>query len=346
MANIHDVAKKAGVAPITVSRVINNSGYVSDNVRKKVNAAIAELGYVPNVLARSLKSKRTNTLALVFTDITNPFFNILARGVEDTASDAGFNVIFCNTDESQEKEDNYIQLLLQKQVDGILLVPAASNTKSIGLIQEQKTPLVILDRRVPFKNVDIVRGDSEGGAYQITKYLIELGHRRIAAFSGPKEVSTADDRLQGYKRAMEDGGLQEYIECNYGYFTQDSGKNHTRKLFSREPTPTAIFAANNLIAIGTLAALRELNLKVPADVSVVSFDDIPENLTTFPFLTVVAQPPYEMGKKATELLIERIKNLPEVDGGFQEIVFQVEFIERASSGRHFDKSYSNGKSEN
>lgn len=338
MANIHDVAKKAGVASITVSRVINNSGYVSDKVREKVNTAITELGYVPNVLARSLKSKRTNTLALVFTDITNPFFNILARGVEDTASDSGFNVIFCNTDESQEKEDNYIQLLLQKQVDGILLVPAASNTKSIELIQEQKTPLVILDRRVPRKNVDIVRGDSEGGAYKLTKYLINLGHRRIAALSGPKVVSTADDRVQGYKRAMHDNGLHEYIECNYGFFTQNCGNTQTRKLFSIEPKPTAIFAANNLIAIGALTALRDMNLKVPDDVSVVSFDDIPENLNIFPFLTVVTQPPYEMGKKATEILIERIRKLPDVNNDFQEVVFQVEFIERASSDRLHPKN--------
>ncbi|MCJ7519802.1 MAG: LacI family transcriptional regulator [Anaerolineaceae bacterium] len=330
MATIHDVAKKAGVAPITVSRVINNSGYISDKTRKNVEAVITELGYVPNILARSLRSKRTNTLALVFTDITNPFFTILARGVEDTASSAGFNVIFCNTDESQEKEDNYIQLLLQKQVDGILLVPAGSKTKSIRVIQEQNTPLVILDRHVSNSNVDIVRGDSEGGAYQLTKFLIDLGHRRITIISGPRDVSTAEDRLLGYKRAMEEFGLNENIQSYYGSFSQASGFELTRKIFLHDPKPTALFAANNLMAIGALKALREIGLIVPDDVALVSFDDIPENLSIFPFMTVVAQPSYELGKRATELLISRIKNDSTLD--IQEIIYPVKFFERASSG--------------
>ena len=330
MATIHDVAKQAGVAPITVSRVINNSGYISDKTREKVQKAINELGYVPNVLARSLKSKRTNTLALVFTDITNPFFTILARGVEDTASESGFNVIFCNTDESQEKEDTYIQLLLQKQVDGILLVPAVSSSKSIDLIQEQKTPLVVLDRRVPHTNVDVVRGDSDGGAYQLTQHLINLGHKRITILSGPREVSTAEDRFQGYKRAMEDNGLSEFVQCHYGGFSQESGKKLARQVFSKQPNPTAIFAANNLIALGTLSTLHSMGIKVPDDVALVSFDDIPENLTLFPFMTVVRQPSYEMGKRATEILISRIREAGSPD--YQEIIFPVEFFESTSSG--------------
>jgi len=330
MATIHDVAKKAGVAPITVSRVINNSGYISAKTREKVQEAINELGYVPNVLARSLKSKRTNTLALVFTDIANPFFTILARGVEDTASESGFNVIFCNTDESQEKEDTYIQLLLQKQVDGILLVPAVSSSKSIELIQEQKTPLVVLDRRVPNTDVDVVRGDSDGGAYLLTQHLISLGHKRISLITGPREVSTAEDRFQGYKRAMEDNGLAEFIQCQYGSFSLECGKELAQRIFSEEPTPTAIFAANNLIALGTLSTLNSMGRKVPDDVALVSFDDIPENLTLFPFMTVARQPSYEMGKRATEILISRIKGNSSTD--YQEIVFPVEFFERASSG--------------
>ena len=337
MATIHDVAKRAGVAPITVSRAINDSGYVSDKVREKVNAAIAELGYVPNVLARSLKSKQTNTLALVFTDITNPFFTIIARGVEDTASDAGYNVIFCNTDESQEKEDKYIQLILQKQVDGILLVPAGSNKKSVELIQGQKTPLVVLDRRVPNTKVDLVRGDSEGGAYQLIKYLINLGHERIAILSGPHDVSTAEDRFLGYERAMKEHGLNNYIQSVFGQFSTDSGKKLVRKFFDKDPKPTAVFCANNLIAIGTLTTLREMGMRVPQDVALVSFDDIPENLTHDPFFTVVKQPSYELGKKATELLISRIKDKSGETPDFQDIIYPVEFVERASSGKHRKK---------
>lgn len=332
MATIHDVAKKAGVAPITVSRVINNTGYVSDHVRAKVNTAIGELGYVPNVIARSLKSKRTNTLALVFTDITNPFFNILARGVEDAASSAGFNVIFCNTDESQEKEDRYIELLLQKQVDGILLVPADINSQSVHLIRRQKTPVVLIDRYLNDVKADIVRGDSEGGAYQLTKFLIDLGHQKISFLSGPQKVSTSVDRVEGYKRAMEEHGLQAQINFYFGEYSQRSGAHFTKQLFSRENPPTAIFGGNNLISVGALFTLRELGIKVPGDVAVVSFDDIPENLTYIPFMTVVTQPPYEIGVKATELLISRIKGQGQAQENHQEIIFPVKLIVRQSSG--------------
>lgn len=332
MPTIHDVAKKAGVAPITVSRVINNSGYVSQKVRARVKAAIEELGYVPNVIARSLKSKRTNTIALMITDITNPYFNLLARGVEDAACEAGFNVIICNTDESQDQEDDYIQLLLQKQVDGILLVPADSNSKSIELIKKQNTSIVVIDRRVSTQDVDVVRGDSEGGAYQLSQYLIDLGHQRITLFSGPQKVSTSVDRVEGYQRAMIENGLENYIDFFYGEYTQQSGARLTRLVFQRVTKPTAIFGGNNLISIGSLAALREMDIQVPQDVAVVSFDDIPENLSLYPFLTAIAQPPYEIGEKATELLISRIKDTDQFPLEKQEIVFPVKLIVRESSG--------------
>jgi len=332
MATIHDVAKKAGVAPITVSRVINNSGYVSEKLRVKVKTAVDDLGYVPNVLARSLKSKRTNTLALVFTDITNPFFNILARGVEDTAFKAGYNVIYCNTDESQEQEDNYIQLLLQKQVDGILLVPADVNSESIDLIRKQNTPIVVIDRYVAHDDVDIVRGDSEGGAYQLTKHLIDLGHKRITLLSGPEKVSTSVDRVRGYQRAMEEHGLADYIDYYYGNYSVQSGADLTNQVFSKETKPTAIFGGNNLISNGVITVLNKMNLKVPDDVAVVSFDDIPKNLIPNPFLTAIVQPPYEIGQKATELLLLRIQSGGESPPEYQDIVFPVTLIVRASSG--------------
>ena len=330
MTTIHDVAKKAGVAPITVSRVINNSGYIRGETRDSVNAAIAELGYVPNVLARSLRSKRTNTLALVITDITNPFFTIIARGVEDTAAEAGYNVIFCNTDESEIKEDKYLHLLLQKQVDGILLVPANSASKSIEFILDQGTPVVVLDRRVSVQGIDVVRGDSFGGGYELTRLLLNLGHRRIAILNGSIDVSTSQDRLAGYKKAMEEAGAEAYEQFYYGDFTQARGYDMTRLALSQDPQPSALFAANNMIAIGTLWALRDLGMRVPEDVAVVSFDDLPQNLIAYPFLTVVTQPAYEMSKRATELLIDRLAGkAPEQ---CQEIILPVELIVRTSSG--------------
>jgi LacI family transcriptional regulator len=226
MATIHDVAKMAGVAPITVSRVINQSGYFSSETQQRVEEAISQLGYVPNTLARSLRSKRTNTLALILTDITNPFFTTLARGVEDAASDAGFTVVFCNSDESESKEQKYLNVLLQKQVDGFLVVPACSKIDSIERIQRQGVPVVVLDRRIPEANIDIVRCDSEDGAYQLTKLLISLGHRQIAALNGPREVSTSADRAAGYLRAMPRADTRKMI---YAFSTATSPRTAAQR---------------------------------------------------------------------------------------------------------------------
>jgi LacI family transcriptional regulator len=330
MATIHDVARLAGVSPITVSRVINNSGYISQETRARVKAAIIELGYAPNIIARSLRSKRTNTLALVLTDITNPFFTAIARGVEDTASDAGFTVIYCNTDESVEEEAKNLQLLLQKQVDGILLVPARSTSRSIELIKEQGTPVVILDRRVPNLDADVVRCDSVEGAYQLIKLLIDQGHRRIAVMSGPQGVSTADDRVAGFQKAMTESRLLYDGLVLYGTYTLTSGYEMAKRVLSLSPQATALFAANNFIAIGALKALRDSGLKVPGDISVVAFDDLPQTWIVEPFLTVAAQPPYEMGCKATQLLLNRIRG--EAPSECQEILLPIELIVRHSNG--------------
>lgn len=331
MPTIRDVAERAGVSPITVSRVINNSGYVSQETRSRVEAAIAELQYVPNSLARSLRFKRTHTLALVLTDITNPFWTTVARGVEDAASQCGFNVILCNTDENEAKQSEYLHVLLQKQVDGFLLVPARSTPEPITLIQSQKVPAVVLDRQVPGAQVDIVRGDSEGGAYQLVQLLLSLGHRRIAMLSGPVSISTAADRVSGYRRALQEAGLEAQAEliC-YGEYTQESGYQMARKALSLMPRPTALFAANNFIAIGALRALREMGIRVPEDMALVSFDDIPPAFVIEPFLTVAAQPAYEMGRRATELLLARLSG--QAPPEYQEIVLPTEIIVRRSSG--------------
>jgi LacI family transcriptional regulator len=330
MATIHDVAKRAGVAPITVSRVINHSGYFSEDTRERVESAIAELEYVPNRLARSLRSKRTNTIALVLTDITNPFFTTVARGVEDTASDAGYTVVFCNTDESETEEQKYLQVVLQQQVDGILLVPARSTPESVDLIQKQGTPVVVLDRKMPPETeVDVVRCENVAGAYQLVKLLIDLGHRQIAVLSGPKIVSTAEDRVVGFRQAMSEAGLNEIVY--YGAFTQASGYDLTRQALTIQPQPTAIFAANNLIGIGALKALQDAGLRVPEDVAMVSYDDLPANLVTFPFFTVAVQPAYEMAQKATQLLLARLSGEPPTQ--CQEVVLPTEIIVRQSSGQ-------------
>ncbi len=330
MTTIQDVAKRAGVAPITVSRVINNSGYVGEDVRRRVQQAVAELGYVPNTLARSLRSRRTHTLALVLTDITNPFFTTVARGAEDAASDAGYMLLLCNTDESEAEERRYLRMILQKRVDGVLLVPAMGGVEAVRVARDQQVPVVVLDRRVADAGVDVVRCDSEGGAYELGKLLASLGHCAVATLVGPAGVSTADDRVAGFQRALVEAGIAAGAQTYHGVFTVASGREMTARAMAASPRPTALFAANNFLAIGALNALREAGLRVPEDVALVGFDDLPPALVTFPFLTVAAQPAYEMGQRAVRLLLDRIEGRAPTEP--QEVVLPTELIVRGSSG--------------
>ena len=328
MPTVNDVAKRAGVSPITVSRVINNSGYISDVTRERVETAIKEIGYVPNTLARGLRSKRTNTLALVVTDITNPYFTSMARGVEDVAGDSNYTVIYCNTDESETKEEKYANMLAQRQVDGVLLVPACGNAKIINFLESNNISVVVLDRRVSGVNTDFVRSDSENGAYRLIKLLIGLGHEQIAVITGPKKVSTAVDRVKGYRQALVEAGLSENELIYYGSFTQQSGYDFTKQAMLQSSRPTAIFAANNFILLGVVKALRELQLNVPDDVSVVGFDNIPQSAMINPSLTTVQQPLEQMGRVATQMLLGILKT-PKKD--VNRIELPTELIIRSST---------------
>jgi len=329
MPSISDVAAKAGVAPITVSRVVNNSGYVNAETRARVEAAIAELQYIPNKLAQSLRFKKTNLLALIVSDITNPFWTTLTRGVEDAAVRHNYNVILCNTDENPDKQRNYVRLLLERQVDGLLLVPAFSNPEIVMEIKSQNVPLVMIDRRIPETYIDVIRGNSMDGAYQLTNYLIQLGHRRIAIVTGPEVVSTSTERVLGYKRALQEAGIPiDPSMIIYGEYNQASGTRMTRQILKMPQRPTAIFAGNNFIAIGVLKGLQEAGLSVPEQVSVVGFDDLPLTLLIEPFLTVAAIPAYEMGYRAAELLLRQI--MGEEEAGNRDIILPTELIIRRS----------------
>ena len=251
MPTIYDVAKRAGVSAMTVSRVINGKKDVKPETRERVLKAIEEIGYVPNSLARSFVLQRTRTIGLVITDITNPFFTTLARGVEDTAMRNQFSVIFCNTDEDPEKEVLYLELLARKRVDGVILASASGKRTPLKSILVRNIPVVLIDREIEgLDDVDIVKGDSVYGAYLLTKHLIELGHRRIGIIVGSKNISTAEDRVEGYKRALKDAGIpldEELIK--FGKYSRESGYNFTKELLSLENPPSAIFGGNNFIAV-------------------------------------------------------------------------------------------------
>jgi len=330
MTTIRDVARLARVAPITVSRVLNNAGPVNMETRARVETAIAELHYVPNVLARSLRFKHTQTLALVLTDITNPFWTRVARGVEDTARRFGYSVILCNTDENEAIQLETVNLLLQKQADGILLVPRRNGAALVERIRRQQVPVVVLDRHIPGLPVDIVRGDSEGGAYALTRLLLELGHTRITLLSGPEDVPTAADRAAGFRRALVEAGCNTACPVLFGEYSYTSGKALALQALAAQPAPSALFAGNNLIATGALHAVRESGRDVPRDLSLVCFDDFPPELLVEPFFTTAAQPAYELGCQATHLLLERLS--ASSTGGPREIVLPVEIITRRSSG--------------
>lgn len=332
MPTIRDVAKRAGVAPTTVSRVINNSGYTSAETRARVEAAIRELQYVPNSLSQSLRYKRTNTIALVLSDITNPFWTTVTRGVEDAASEHGIHVFLCNTDEKPDKTASYVDKLLQRQTDGFLFVPTGTDAEILQKIKKQGVPLVVLDRTVDDVAVDVVRSDSVGGAQRLTDYLIGLGHRRIAMIPGPRNIATSVQRLEGYRLALAAHGIA-YDETlvRYGQFNQENGVNVavTQALLrDLAPPPTAIFAGNNFISIGVLQAVYRAGLRVPEDISVVSFDDVPYNWHPEPFLTVMAQEPYKLGMHAAALLLALISG--EEQPGSRDVVLPVQLVERHS----------------
>jgi LacI family transcriptional regulator len=337
MVTILDVAKLAGVSPITVSRVVNDSPGVNPKTRERVTKAIAELHYIPNAMAKSLRSKKTHILALVLTDVTNPFWTTVARGVEDTAAQNGFHVILCNTDENPDKESNYITVLLQRRVDGILLAPSSGDRRRLLPLKRQKIPCVLIDRKVEGFKADVVRSASKEGACRLTEHLLQLGHRRIAMISGPAHISTAEDRYEGYREALRNHGIEvDAALIKQGTYKEDSSSLFVEELLSATPPPTAIFATNNLMGIGVLQALREKGVRVPEDLALVCFDDIPQASAIYPFLTVCAQDPYRMGVLSAELLIDRIKSRRRRT---REIILDTSLIIRKSCGQELGKRF-------
>jgi LacI family transcriptional regulator len=329
---IYDVAKKAGVSIATVSRVLNNSNAVSERTRQMVKRAIEELNYTPNVIASALTKKSTLTLGLLIPDISNPFFSELSRGVEDASNDFGFNTVMCNTDYCPDKETTYISLLRQKSVDGFIISTADYNDENVIELLEDDVPLVLLGRDIEETRgypLDIVESDNIKGGYIATKHLIDLGHEKIACLLGPPRIKVNLEREIGYIRAMAEASLKVYKGLvGYGDFKLEFGYKKTMEFFKGTTRPTAIFAANDLTALGAIRAIRELGLSVPEDVSVVGYDNTILSEMTDPPLTTVNQQMRKMGYYATELLIKRIKGERTVG---ERVVFDIDLVVRKST---------------
>lgn len=330
---IRDVARAAGVSPMTVSRVINDSPRVRPETRQRVAAAIAELGYVPNHLARGLTRQRTGTLALVVPDFTDPFFSLILRGAEDVARRAGYTVILCNTDGDLEREGEYLEDMVARRVEGLLIAPVGDRSRhNLRLLGAYRVPYVLIDRAVPGVENDLVQGDSVDGARQLVAHLLALGHRRIAHVSESQEVSTARDRLRGYREALAAAGIQfdPTLVVAGNAATVQAGYEAAQTLLDRNPPPSAIFAVNNLAAVGAIRALRERGLQVPRDIAIVCFDDIALASLLDPFLTVMAQPAETFGTLAAQLLLDRLAG--RANERRRRVVLPADLIIRQSCG--------------
>jgi len=337
LATITDVAKLAGVSPVTVSRVINDAPLVNLKTRARVEQAIRELGYVPNVAAASLRSKRTRSLALILPDVTNTFWTTVARGVEDTAQSRGYSVFLCNTDEDLAKQARYLEFVTSQRVDGVVIAPCGRDACNLARLRDRDIPTVVVDRCVDGWETDTVRGDSLSGAYALAKHLIGLGHRRIAIISGPLNTSTAEDRVAGYCLALSEGGIAPDPRLiQRGEFRTASGEELANRLLDEQPRPTAIFAANNAIAMGVIDAAAKRGLRIPQDLALVCFDDLPSISHLFPFLTVVVQPVYEMGVNAAQLLLSRLDATAPLDP--RHIILPTRMILRHSCGARLHKN--------
>ena len=336
---MRDVAECAGVSVTTVSHVINNTRSVKPSTRQKVEEAMHSLGYQPNVLARSLRKGETLTIGIILPDNTNPYFAELVRGIEDSSFSQGYSVILCNSDNDLKKERLYTNVLLEKQVDGIIMVAAGSSGENIHHLQVRGVPLVLVDRRVPDIEADYVFADNQQGGFLAANHLVDLGHRAIACIAGPVGVQLSRERVAGYRQALGEAGIK--IEKSWiveGDFQYQSGYDAARVLFDREPVPTAIFACNDLMAIGVYRYAHEKGYHIPKQLSVVGFDDISLAAYTNPPLTTVRQFKHEMGSMAARLLLER---MTQRDLAPRHEILDTQFVVRDSTARspQFEREY-------
>ena len=329
---IKDIANEAGVSATTVSRVLNNKPDVSDQTKQRIEQVIDELNYNPNGIARGLVLNKTHTLGLVIPDISNPFFPEVAKGIEDKAKKLGYSVIFCNTDNHNQGEKEAIELMKSKQVDGMIVSLAINeqNKQELAELAEENFPIIQIDRKIPKSGFPAVVIDNQTAAYQAVSHLINLGHEKIAHISGDLAVKTAQDRLAGFKEAIKSARidlLEKWIKT--GDYSRDSGYQQMKDLLNLDDQPTAVFIANDLMALGAYEAIFEAGLKIPEDISIVGYDDIEVASVIRPSLTTISQPEYQLGVTAAELLINSIEN----DEGLvqEDQILSAELVKRDSS---------------
>lgn len=308
-ARIKDVAHLAGVSTATVSRVLANERYVKDEVRKNVLAAVEQLQYQPSRTARSLRAQRSRIVGLIISDIQNPFFISLVRAVEDVAYSHQYAVFLCNADEDGAKEKLYLDLMQAEQVAGVIVSPTQERDDPCLALMKANIPFVIIDRKLADVEVDTVTVDNVQGAHDLVSHLIEDGHRRIGAVLGDPIATTGRERCEGYAGAFATHNLPVPLDLlRTGSPRESVGYRLTEELLNLPDPPTALFTGNNLLTVGTLRAIQQRGLRIPDDIALVAFDEVDWMSLVQPGLTVVAQPTYQLGKIAAELLLQRIEN--------------------------------------
>lgn len=333
MSTIYDIAKKAGVSPSTVSRVLNNYNNVRAETAAKVKKVCEDLNYIPNANASNLKKRNSKNLALIIPNIENPFFTSILKGFEDRAYRESYTTIVCDTDHNSVKEKDYIEMVIAKDFDGLAIGTTSKSNKYFKEIVKRKIPFLLIDRKIDNLSVDIVCGDSYQGALLLTNHLIKNGYRKIGFITGPLHLSTSKERLAGYKSALVrsdidyDDNLVKIDKKNEGY-SLSGAYNLTKELLA-ETTVDSIFVGNNMMALAVYKALKEKKIKVPTDLALVCFDELSLMYEIEPFFTVMKQPAYTMGELAAKTLIKRIEN--KIAANKQNIVLQPELIIRESS---------------
>jgi LacI family transcriptional regulator len=331
-ATANDVARLAGVSRATVSYVINNGPRpVAEETRARVLEAIRKLGYQPNAVARNLRLQRTSTLGLIVPDTHNPYFSEVARGIEACAFDRGYSVILCHSSSKLSRELQYVDLLHAQRVAGVIWVPGTADFLPYKKLKEYNIKTVVIDRLVPDEVAPVVMADNARGGYLATGHLISMGHQRIGYIGRPVELSHSRGRFEGYRTALQENGLplDEKLVVQGGFILED-GRRAVRELLALANPPTAVFAYNDIMAIGALRALYEAGLRVPTDFSVVGFDDIAQAAYTCPALTTIYLPKTEMGERGARLLISLIEKQKTPENLLSPL--KVDLIVRESSG--------------
>lgn len=333
MATIKDVALRAGVSVTTVSHVVNDTRHVSAKGRERVELAIRELGYVPNAMARSLKSNTTSTLGMLIPNSSNPYFAEIVRIVEDRCFGAGYTLVLCNTDDEPRRQSVYLQVLAERRIDGLIVVSTGDDDSLVTQLQGLRIPTVLVDREIADPSCDLVETAHMQGGLLAVRHLLSLGHKRIACIGGPVGVMPSEQRIEGWRIALAENGATPNTDALLwrGGFTSQGGYEAMHAILRTEQPPSAVFVCNDLMAIGALRAAHESGVHVPDELSIVGFDDIELSAYTSPPLTTVAQPKERIGALAVDMLLERV-------GGkrrdARKVVLQPELRVRASTARH------------